>query len=818
MADHITDVVVPLSPTLQKHLHNLAETNTFEENRRIFPTLFHSLTESTSWSTETAHHPKALTTFDLLTQSPHIASAIVSAPKWVCSTNGMDFTHATILGPFFAYQSIRPEVLFPLKDGKITVSHEEVARWDITFYYKCLAKILKSNFLMKSPEDWPLLREGVLDFFEGFLKRNREVKKTIANRDVCSPLHALMSLFGVLLELVEPIYNRPTVWKQLKVEYTLGTSRLNLPKDEPRIAADAEGVAKLLDKKLSENEQYTFSCVIFFLCLEAMDVCFVNSIKYSENLERHDIVMMTGRLNQIRMMGAGETVLKKAKEELNNLIRIVYSMKVVKTRMSALATSVVSFCEFTSKWILSIAGEIEKGLPPEPPEAWTVIPEYFVTNNCKAFSWFSGDVLQQMIGDTNDIPHLLSQLAFLMSSPAYVKNPYSRAAHVEALHSIISSSPDSPASRSLDLRSKVIFQAAASEYICENLMPNMMNAYVDLENLGGSNQFFEKFTYRYYVGVLIRHFYDEMVFRDAVLTCSKKSDVRFVKFFNMMLNDVNWLLSEGLKRVTKINEYEDMHTRPGEWAAMTSDARRSVEVGYNEAMEQCKPYMTLANEAMQLVSTLVRDTPSSFLQSALIGKVADVLNFFLIELGGDGVKRFKIKNPQKHDFQHGALLKMVVQMYVSLGGCPEHEGFERAVAEDERSYSPERFESVLEYLKRKASHLLLGDDAIEELSRTFEAIRKAHSELDQDDLEFPDSLVDPIMQCPLKDPVQLPKSNEWCERKVITQHLLNDFTNPFNRAPLTIEQLNEHNEKAEVKMKAVFVCVQANNCWYTSNY
>eukprot|EP01064_Diplonema_japonicum_P003298 TRINITY_DN12142_c0_g1_i1.p1 TRINITY_DN12142_c0_g1~~TRINITY_DN12142_c0_g1_i1.p1 ORF type:complete len:910 (+),score=249.75 TRINITY_DN12142_c0_g1_i1:67-2796(+) len=799
MDEHLAAIVVPLSGSVQQKIHKMAETSTHEENKRLFPTLLHALTSTASWEAETSHLPRALTAFDLLTASPHIASAVVDSPTWVCSTNGCDFSLQTILGPFFSYQPIKSHVLFPVKQDKVTVSQKDVSQWDPSIYYKALAKSLKNNFLMKKPADWPLLREGMLKYFEGFLKRNREVKKTIANRDICSPLDALLTLFGVLLELTEPVYERATVMQQIKICYTIGESRLHLPKDEPRVVADTKQVAALVVEKTKKPNEYTFSCEIFFLCMEAMDTCFVNGIKYSENLERHEVVLMSSQLNQMRMMGAQERMVSKARDELNHHLRVVYLMRLYRQMKTQFAVSVIRFCEYTAKWLLNIA-EMNPVPPVTPPQNWTIVPEYFVTNNCRAFSWFRDEVLNEIVGVLVDTPCILSQLTAFMASPAYIKNPYSRAAHVEAFHSVMSSEGTSVQElTTLDLEAKIVFQAASSEYICGELMPNMMSAYVDLESLGGSNQFFEKFTYRYYVGVLIRKFYNEMVFREAVLTCSKKSDVGFVKFFNMMLNDVNWLLSEGLKRVAKIHEYEVLSEKPGEWASMTSDARRAIEEGHTEATQQCKPYMTLANEAMTLVSALVRDTPSSFLQSALIGKVADMLNFFLLELSGDGVKDLRIKNPEKYDFQHAVLIRQIVQMYISLCSSKEHQQFERAVAEDERSYSPEKFATVLSYLQRKAAHLLLWQDDIAGLSKIFVELKTIYTDLEQEDVDLPDNLVDPIMQCPLKDPLQLPSSGEWCERKVITQHLLNDSTNPFNRAPLTIEELIAHNKQPDIK-------------------
>ena len=56
-----------------------------------------------------------------------------------------------------------------------------------------------------------------------------------------------------------------------------------------------------------------------------------------------------------------------------------------------------------------------------------------------------------------------------------------------------------------------------------------------------------------------------------------------------------------------------------------------------------------------------------------------------------------------------------------------------------------------------------------------------------------------IMATLLRDPVILPGSKAVLERSTIKSHLLSDSTDPFNRSPLTIEQVEPHTQlKAEI--------------------
>jgi len=67
--------------------------------------------------------------------------------------------------------------------------------------------------------------------------------------------------------------------------------------------------------------------------------------------------------------------------------------------------------------------------------------------------------------------------------------------------------------------------------------------------------------------------------------------------------------------------------------------------------------------------------------------------------------------------------------------------------------------------------------------------------------DAPDEFLDPLMSEFMTDPVILPTSNNIVDRATIQQHLLNDPTDPFNRKPLSIDDVVPAEELKE-KMKA----------------
>lgn len=55
--------------------------------------------------------------------------------------------------------------------------------------------------------------------------------------------------------------------------------------------------------------------------------------------------------------------------------------------------------------------------------------------------------------------------------------------------------------------------------------------------------------------------------------------------------------------------------------------------------------------------------------------------------------------------------------------------------------------------------------------------------------DVPDEFLDPIMSTLMTQPVTLPSSRVTVDRSTIARHLLSDQSDPFNRSPLTMEDV-----------------------------
>lgn len=92
---------------------------------------------------------------------------------------------------------------------------------------------------------------------------------------------------------------------------------------------------------------------------------------------------------------------------------------------------------------------------------------------------------------------------------------------------------------------------------------------------------------------------------------------------------------------------------------------------------------------------------------------------------------------------------------------------------------------------------LLKDDKLESfvsLPDKVEAVSKTIEDDEALTIDAPDEFLDPLMCTFMKDPVLLPTSGTIIDRSTITQHLLNDPHDPFNRKDLSIDMVEPATE------------------------
>lgn len=280
---------------------------------------------------------------------------------------------------------------------------------------------------------------------------------------------------------------------------------------------------------------------------------------------------------------------------------------------------------------------------------------------------------------------------------------------------------------------------------------------------------------------------------------------KFVRFVNLMINDVTYLMDESLSELTQIYNIQTEMEDQAVWATKSAQYRREQEGTLRQLERHASSYITLGKSTVGLLKVFTAETKAPFMMPEIVDRLAAMLNYNLDALVGPKCQELKVKEPEKYKFKPRELLSDILEVFLNLS---DQADFIAAVAGDGRSYKKELFERAATIATRRT---LKSVTEIEKLRLFAVKVEEVKATLDaEDDLgeipdefsgksgafEWDDSLancsityVDPLMATVMRDPVMLPSSKTIIDRSTIKSHLLSDSKDPFNRAPLAIEDV-----------------------------
>ncbi|KAJ1963796.1 Ubiquitin conjugation factor E4 [Dipsacomyces acuminosporus] len=384
-----------------------------------------------------------------------------------------------------------------------------------------------------------------------------------------------------------------------------------------------------------------------------------------------------------------------------------------------------------------------------------------------------------------------------------------------------------------------------SEMAKNYLVPALLRFYVDIEQTGASSQFYDKFNIRYYIARTLRslwarghthvlatkRFFLQQYSADKSLTATtttgnqSKDQQVIEEFVARLMTDTTYLLDESLSKLVKIHEIEKKQEERAAAAASgeqegqggeTDESLQEQASVLQEAERMAGSYVSLAHETVHILAFLTRLVPRPFQASEVVDRLAAMLNYNLKLLAGSKCSNLRVKDMQtRFSFNPRVLLSELTSVYTHLGlptgqhGTADQDAsgdavmaessveenqtaidrFTRAVAEDDRSYSPALFQKAYDILERRS---LKSEESLRRLQLF--ASRCQQAKVDSGANEFlddeaPEQYLDPIMATLMAEPVRLPTSNKIMDLAVIKGQLLSDPRDPFNRAHLTVDML-----------------------------
>eukprot|EP01065_Artemidia_motanka_P034985 TRINITY_DN42955_c0_g1_i1.p1 TRINITY_DN42955_c0_g1~~TRINITY_DN42955_c0_g1_i1.p1 ORF type:complete len:928 (+),score=358.66 TRINITY_DN42955_c0_g1_i1:55-2784(+) len=753
---------------------------------------------------ETAPWDEVCRTVMQFARFPKLVAALARSPRWLCrDLDGAQFQQETVLGPLL---SLGAEPVMPGQQQK-QANGESLGRAS-GFLHERLHSIAKDLFLTQKVDAWPTLRPAMMDFFAAVLNANAELSKEMPNRRRVSHFSMMYNVLNTLLRLMEPVYNRPALMVQLRPSY-VASPRSRIRYDNiTRLAADAKEVEAFSEED-SDAKDFSFVCETFFFCAHAVHLTVSGGIKHCRHAHQDP---MAGLLGAAQVQ---QTALQLVEPRFVDML--------------------LSFFEFQQFWLQWIARRRESfgdaswrthlfdcvPQKEDPPKEWTVIPEYFIQDVRDTFTWWLPeiaqrgsrrlDLLNRLYGAQLSKPRqTMSMCVHMMANDRYITSPYIRAGLPEMLALVLTMDQKLEEAGAFKAGFYPLFPGMLDHPLARRyLVPHAMKTYVDVENLGGSDQFFEKFQYRRYLSELIKELWRHADYREALRRCAVSKDgqdsadnLTFVKFFNMMLNDTTYLLSESLENVRKLHTVETAQDS-ADYKSLPQSERDAFASTARDATRQLRPYLSFANDSVELMYSLGREVPEAFLHRALVQRLTSMLNLFLIDLTKDAQK-LKLRKPAEHLFDHSKLLLTIVLCFNAFArrGVRGRELFLQHVSEDPRSYSAAKFRDACEFVSAKRKFIRISDADVQLFCEICDELAQLDQEGDIPTELVPEELLDPILAELMTDPVQLPETNRWVQRSVIEQHLLSAEFNPFTRAPLSMQQLEEHNRQPDIAAEA----------------
>ena len=732
------------------------------------------------------------------TQSPRFLPDNISAPALETDT---------ILGPFFRISPLQRDVTnnyFPNsthKDRGAIANSQNALRMSLRAHQALLLDIV--NHIIKTGKE---SREKTLDWFARSLNLNHKRRALQVDKTKVSTDGYMINLTVCLDQLCEPFMDATfSKVDRIDVDYLRRNPRVNI-KDETKLNADQQTSDDFYAKPA--DGQSNFISEIFFLTLaahhygtEAAGNILIQMERELRHLEKSITELEAQRATIApHMLIRVDAALKKYKDELERGMAYKYTLQGVLLDDLSQARS-MQFMRYVLVWLLRLVtpahdfpkSKFQLPLPVEQNMVFRCLPEYFLEDVVGNFKFIMRN-LPQIITTTQSDELVMLCITFLRSGE-YIKNPYLKAGLVTIMYT--GSVPYH--GKSKGVLGDILH---ALPFATDSLLHALMKFFIDAEHTGAHTAFYDKFNIRYEIFQIIKCIWSNPIYREQLSVEAKVNVEFFVQFVNLLMNDVTYVLDESLSSFVKIHDLQEELANAAE---MEESEKTEKESALSEAQGKAKNFMLLTNEGVAMLKLFTETLADSFTMPEVVQRLADMLDYNLDAMVGPKSSQLKVQNRDEYHFNPKALLGEIVAVYLNL---QNKESFVLAVARDGRSYKPENFETATTILRKWSLKSPQEMHDWQALGAKFKKAKELEDQAEQDLGDIPDEflgsswvtarhsvdkkltkLPDPLLFHLMEDPVILPTSKTTIDKSTIRSHLLSDPNDPFNRAPLTIDDV-----------------------------
>ncbi|CAH04720.1 Ubiquitin conjugation factor E4 ufd-2 [Caenorhabditis elegans] len=708
---------------------------------------------------------------------------------------GREFGLMSFLGPFFSY-GLESSARRP--NHRVFVDCEEDAR-----KYDGSVNTEQKLYFQRMDPIRTMLHQLMLPLASDQGSRNKTLRwiatiistNDIRTRSHYDPSDVLCDHYMTNFLSVMYMFSEKIDLSKIIVDYPfLPSSLINISK-ETRLKMDESG-AVAFASQFDRPDEYHFSTVCFFLTIAAQRLVIpplMNQIsEYSRHLKelKHKINALKEKLNTVSGFERAE-VEKKLNYETEHWKLMSRHLLCVKTQAQdpALMASSMDFVDKQMKFILNLLCDNldllgdDSQLPTEVSQMFCALPEYFLEDALDFYIFAISNGMKLLMERNAD---WISRLTVLFTQYHYIKSPFLVSKLVRVLSSI---------------QPPLWFNVVRLRMAQENLLMCMIKFYSDFEDNG---DFYEKFNVRGNIQYMLEKMEEDMFYKGKFMDMARECGAEFIRFVNMVINDATWCIDESLSGLKSIHDVEKKMANKVEWDNTDQEIRNQDLGVYEEAKRKVKGWLGTAKSNLKLLLSITVNSPEPFRTPVLGERLAAMLNHNLSQLIGSKASELKVKDPRSYGWEPREFVSLLISIYLKLN-MP---AFVKYIAYDERTYSPEFFHNAIECMRKNS---IVGFSQLESFEHLAEDVKKeyeAKAELEEEYDDVPEEFKDPIMDAIMVDPVKLP-SGHVMDRAVIERHLLSTPNNPFNRAPLSHNELSPDSElKAKIQE---WICQKRNS-------
>ena len=672
-----------------------------------------------------------------------MVNAITLSPRFLPSSiSAQSLEKATLLGPFFAISPLQPAVnrsyfsAPSTRDETYIRNSQQSLRLPLRIHQTDLLEI--TNKIIKTGKE---ARERMLDWLARACNLNHKRRALQVDEAAVSSDGFMVNITVCLDQLCEPFMDASfSKIDRIDIDYLRRAPRIDI-KEETKINADQSAADKFYENHAEGTNN--FISEVFFLTLAAHHYGTEAANQILSRLEK-DVKNMKKHLEEIELdrekfandpiqLRQFDNAVNKWKEKIEKGLCRKFALQGVLLDEQSQARS-MQFMRYVIVWMLRLVDpshrfpkkSLQLPLPEDEPQAFRCLPEYFLEDVVDNFKFITRNMPYIIVPTQSDELVMLC-ITFLRNSE-YIKNPYLKAGLVTILFAGV---------WPLSHKAKGVLGDTMNglPIANEHLLHALIKFYIEVESTGAHTQFYDKFNIRYEIFQIIKCIWSNTIYRERLSGEAEKNIQFFVRFVNLLLNDVTFVLDEALTGFKDINELSSQ--------LKTNDLEETVRQEKQEKLSaakgKAKSYMQLTNETIAMLKLFTEALSNAFTKPEIVTRLADMLDYNLDTMVGPNARNLIVENPEEYGFQPIALLSDLVDIYLNL---QKKESFIIAIARDDRSYKPENFKKATAIFQLREKGAALKSPAqLKALGVVAEKVRKAKeadAQAEQDLGEIPD--------------------------------------------------------------------------------